>query len=563
MEKETDTEKRNIEYIDKEKSDNLTKEAYLESQRFLSTLISNLPGYVYRCHEEDGIWCTQFASEGIYELTGFHAFEFLKGGKNAYAWLLHPEDKKMLSEVVKVALHKHEPYKITYRINTKDGTEKWVWEQGRGIYNQQGILTATEGFIIDISEKKLSEDELIKRNEELAAINHISLALSKLANQEEILELVHSMTSRLFNNNNIYIAFWIEHSNKIQFPIYLVDGEKIFIPEREFGNSFTEYVLKNKKPIIISRNVADKFKELGINFSGKESKSIMSVPITTGENIIGVITFQDYEKENAFSLTDLNLLSTIASQTAIALENSRLYTTLSKELEDKKKAEKKINASLREKEILLQEIHHRVKNNLQIISSLLRLQSSYVNHDETKRMFMESDNRIKSMSIIHNKLYNSKDYEHIDFSDYIRTLVTNLTLTYGINTTKIKVNIFVDELLINIDTAIPCGLIINELVSNSFKYAFPGGRKGNVNVQLTKIFSGKYQLIVEDDGIGLPENFNIESNISLGMKLVILLTKQLDGTFEYKAKKGTQFKIEFEEAKYKERRKEAEDINPL
>ncbi len=527
-------------------------ESLEESRRFLSTLISNLPGYVYRCHEENGKWYTQFASEGIFELTGYHSQDFLKNGSMSFSRLVHPDDQKKVSSIVTEAIREKVPYQITYRIKTSGGKQKWVWEQGRGIYSLKGHLIATEGFITDISEKKQVEEEILKRNEELATLNRIGHSINKLAEPVEIIALVFSMIGRLFDNSNLYIALYNEEKGEIAFPIYTVNGKHMNLPSRPLGNGLTEYIIRKKQPLLVRSNLKRTFVKLGIDRIGQESFSLLSVPMMTGGKVIGVITLQDYQKENSFDKSQLELLTTIASQAAIALENSHLFAALQNELEEKKEAEKRIKASLYEKELLLQEIHHRVKNNLQIMSSLLRLQSSHFKDQKVQNIFKESENRIKAMAIIHNKLYNNPEYDRVDFEDYIKTLTQNLFLSYGESTDSILLEIQVEDVFLNIDTAIPCGLIINELVSNSLKYAFPDNRKGKITVNM-HFDNGDLMLLAKDDGIGVDKDILSKNHKTLGLKLVQLLTSQMDGTVELDTSRGTEFKIRFREQHYKKR----------
>jgi PAS domain S-box-containing protein len=546
----TKTETKIPKEIDKE---NLgANQSLEESQRFLSTLISNLPGYVYRCHEENGQWYTQFASEGIYELTGYNSADFLKDGTMTYGHLVHPEDQRILSSVVKEAIRSKTPYQITYRIKTSDRKEKWVWEQGRGIFSEKGRLIATEGFITDITEKKLVEEEILKRNEELATLNSIGHSINKLAEPTEIIALIFSMIGRLFDNNNLYIALYNESKKEISFPIYTVNGKHVKLAPRPVSNGLTEYVISRKQPLLIRSNLIKTFERLGIDLIGQKSFTLLSVPMLTGGKVIGVITLQDYQKEYAFDKSQLELLTTIASQAAIALENSHLFAALQNELEEKKEAEKRIKASLHEKELLLQEIHHRVKNNLQIMSSLLRLQSAHFKDQNVQNIFKESENRIKAMAIIHNKLYTNPEYDKVDFSNYIKTLTQNLFLSYGTSTSTISLEIDVRNISLNIDTAIPCGLIVNELVSNSLKYAFPNNKNGKITVKMA-FDAGEHSLTVKDNGIGIDKDIFKGNKETLGLKLVQLLASQMDGTVNMVSVKGTEFVIKFKELHYKKR----------
>jgi PAS domain S-box-containing protein len=202
----------------------------------------------------------------------------------------------------------------------------------------------------------------------------------------------------------------------------------------------------------------------------------------------------------------------------------------------------------RKKELLLKEIHHRVKNNLQVISTLLDLQSKYVKDERVAVMFKESQNRIRSMAFIHEKLYLSKDLGMIDFAEYVQDLAVNLFRSYGVNSDTIRLKINAFDAFLSIDTAIPCGLIITELVSNSLKYAFPSGRTGEVYVNLSSYNDGEFVLIVGDSGAGFPKDLDFENTKSLGLKLVATLVKQqLKGTIDMHTNGRTEFRIVFKE----------------
>ncbi|SRR5579883_2641410 len=219
--------------------------------------------------------------------------------------------------------------------------------------------------------------------------------------------------------------------------------------------------------------------------------------------------------------------------------------TAAKRLEEVRKAEERLQASLKEKEVLLKEIHHRVKNNLQIVYSLLRLQYRRIKDRLAADILLESQNRIKSIALIHEKLYRSEDLAKIDLSHYIPNLVTSLFSSYSINTNTITLKTRVDDVSLDIDTAIPCGLIINELVSNSLKYAFPANRAGTIAVELHATGDRTVMLTVRDDGIGIPDKFELARAGSLGLKLVNDLVKQLEGTIVLNCQHGTEFKISF------------------
>ena len=216
-----------------------------------------------------------------------------------------------------------------------------------------------------------------------------------------------------------------------------------------------------------------------------------------------------------------------------------------RDITKRKQAEEQIKASLREKEVLLREIHHRVKNNLQVISGMLYLQSGYIKDKKALEMFKETQDRIKSMALIHDELYQSKDLSQIDVAKYIQKLATDLINSYRITPDDIKLKIDVHEVLLVVNTAVPFGLIISELVSNSLKHAFPKGREGEIRIYLRLDSDNKFVLIVSDNGVGFPKDLDFRNTETLGLQLVTTLVKQLNGTIELDRSAGTTFTLTF------------------
>lgn len=226
---------------------------------------------------------------------------------------------------------------------------------------------------------------------------------------------------------------------------------------------------------------------------------------------------------------------------------------ITRDISERMMVEQELRRSLKDKEILLQEIHHRVKNNMQIISSLLNLQSNFITDPEAISVFRESQNRVKSMALLHENLYKSREMDKVDFKQYVKKLTDNLLSIYSAQSRNLKTEISSENVKLNIETAIPCGLIINELLTNSLKYAFPHGREGTIYLKIKKTIDDKYVLLLGDNGVGLPPNFDLESTDTLGLRLVHSLVNQIDGKLKIRKSKGTCFEIEFKELEYKKR----------
>ncbi|MBN1948317.1 MAG: PAS domain S-box protein [Candidatus Cloacimonetes bacterium] len=224
--------------------------------------------------------------------------------------------------------------------------------------------------------------------------------------------------------------------------------------------------------------------------------------------------------------------------------NHSIRYIITSDITERKQFEEKIMNSLEEKDVLLKEIHHRVKNNMQVISSLLQLQSRFIKDPQALELFRNSQNRVRSMALIHEKLYRSKDLASIDFGEYVRNLTTHLQIFYAVNADLISLEIDIEDIFFDIHYAIPCGLIINELVSNSLKYAFTDDRKGKIRISI-QASSDSFRLEVSDTGIGMPAELDFQNTESLGLQLVMSLIGQLHGKITMQAGNGTTFLIDF------------------
>lgn len=224
------------------------------------------------------------------------------------------------------------------------------------------------------------------------------------------------------------------------------------------------------------------------------------------------------------------------------------FIAVKEDITERKKTEKQIKAALKEKEILIREIYHRTKNNMQVVCSLLKLQSQYTKDEQVLKIFKEIGMRIKSMSLVHAKLYQSKDLSSINLKSYIEDLMNDLSIAYQINCNKISLKLFADDILVTIDNAVPCGLIINEIITNSMKYAFPEDRKGEIRIDLCLTGNGEIELRIADNGIGMPKEFDFRNSNSLGLQLVNSLTEhQLEGEMEMYMDKGVEFQLKFKD----------------
>jgi len=383
--------------------------------------------------------------------------------------------------------------KFENRFRTKEGNYKWLsWSAI--ILQSEGIVFAD---VMDVTRQKFSEEALIESEKKYRTLFESDPDYTLLFNRDGIIVDVNNATT-------------------------MVTG----IPKSQMiGKNLnaTEIHFKDDTDILVQ----------------KFSQIIKDKEIQTFETEI-----IDKHGKNRW----VNIKVTV-----VEIEDDVLYVmVIASDITEIKQFEIELKNSIREKEVLLKEIHHRVKNNMQIISSLMNIQTRYLDDEESINVLKESQNRVRSMSMIHEKLYGSKKFDKVYFSEYIENLVWDLFYSYSIEKGKIEPVLEIEDVKLNIETSVPLGLIITELVSNCLKYAFPDSLKGTLLVSL-KNLGEKYELIIKDDGIGFPETIDYKNTDSLGLQLVNSLTDQLDGEIELKTGNGTEFSIKFTELIYKER----------
>jgi PAS domain S-box-containing protein len=367
------------------------------------------------------------------------------------------------------------------------GKEERIYEAHYNPIMAGNRITGIAVFSRDITEQKRSEEEILNKQSRLSAIinntNDIILSIDKNYNLVEFNEVLFNMVKTSMGKT-------------------LKPGMSVFdTMDKEYHSGMREIY----KRVFEGESVSS----IG-QFGNDENKMFLEThynPIKTGDKITGIAIFS----------------SDISAQ---------------------KKSEEETLKSLKEKEVLLKEVHHRVKNNLQVISSILNLQTAYLKDRSTINLLKECQNRIKTMAFIHESLYQNKDFSQINFSEYIITLVKNLFYSYEANQQKIRTNFAVDTIFLNLDLSIPCGLIVNELVSNALKYAFDDGREGTIFITLKKE-KGKIKMVVADNGKGMPDSINFRNTETLGLQLVTTLTEQINGTISMNKNKGTTFEIIF------------------
>ncbi|MEG5038315.1 MULTISPECIES: PAS domain S-box protein [unclassified Microcoleus] len=437
-----------------------------------------------------------YISPGYEKIWGRSCADLYANGR-FFADSLHPEDReRVIANLTRRIASEDE---IEYRIVRPDGKIRWIRDRAFPIKNQSGKVYRIVGLAVDITARKQAE-KTIRENEE---------RFRQLAeNSQDCFWLISAEFTDLLYLSPAYDQIWARSREGLY-----ADPLK-----------FMEWVHPEDKPLL-------------------------------QEAIRRVLQGESTSTEYRFFRSDGTMHWLCDRAFPIYDESGKIYRIagIAEDISDRKFTEARIQAALREKEVLLKEIHHRVKNNMQIISSLLQLQAQYIEDEPTLALFEESQTRIHSMALIHEQLYQSENLDQIALSPYVENLVANLYQSFGCGNTPIQFNIKVDPIYLNIETAIPCGLIINELVSNSLKYAFVSSLYGEISIKFHEINNNQFHLTIQDNGCGFPADFDVENTETLGLRLVRMLAYQLEASIAIDSQRGTCYTLIFQELNYRQR----------
>ncbi|MCP4537649.1 MAG: PAS domain S-box protein [Chloroflexi bacterium] len=434
----------------------------------------------------------RFSNPKAVEITGYSQTEL---ASTPFTELVHPDDREM---VVNRHLQRLRgelvPNIYSFKIVNKSGDARCV--QVNAVLIDWEGKPATLTFLSDITERMRAEVDLRKSEEfNRALIEHSPIGIS-----------VRSRTGRLLFYNDAWKKIWAISDENIAQDLMRV-RPKLALDQRD------DY-------LGLYRDQLEQIYQNGGSLHAPKLRMMRPCP--------GKAEWID---QYFYAIQD---------------ESGQVdrVVVLTEDATQRERAEEQIKASLREKDVLLREIHHRVKNNLQIIHSLLDLQSDYIQDEQALEVFRESQQRVRAMALVHERLYQSKDLAKVDLAEYIQNLSNDLFLSYGTDAANITLETNVSEIVLDIDMAIPCGLIISELVSNAMKHAFPNGRKGKISIDFHPVGDDDgLTLVIQDDGVGFRQDWNPENLKSFGLRLVSMLIRQLKGEMEIDQSNGTLFEI--------------------
>ncbi len=504
----------------------------------------------------EGIWMidvenyTTYVNPRMAELLGYTADEMI--GKDLFYFM----DESGQAIAIQNLDHGKQGVKAQhdFRFKTKTGQDLWTLISTNPLHDDAGIYSGALATFTDITQRKQAEALLQQREQ----------ALRQRVDQEQALSRVIKAIRQSLELNDIFATATVEVAQLLQ-----VDRSAIvqYLSERHCWKHIAEHRHNPALPNMVGTEIADQdnpiaaqlkqFKVVRIDDSNALEDEInqkiarifpgswLLVPLIVDQSLWGSFSLFRAKQISPWTEEQVGLVQTIADQLAIAIQQAQAFERTQTEIAERRQAETHLRAALSEKEVLLKEIHHRVKNNLQIVSGLLQLQAQSLQDSPAVQALRESQNRVESMSLIHKKLYIASDLEQIDAADYIQSLATSLLTTYKVSPGAIALQVDVEPVILSLDQGIPCGLIINELVSNALKYAFPTNQPGEIRIQLRQI-GHELELIIQDNGIGLPDHLDLANIESLGLSLVYALsTEQLEGSLTVDRSQGTIFKIRF------------------
>ncbi len=378
---------------------------------------------------------------------------------------------------------------------------------------------------------------------------NITHQVNRASNLDELYEVTQRELSKIINTQNFFIANSYGDSDQIHVAYSRdeMDGDEdgIF-----YGKTLSSYVMKTGKPLLAPADkIADMYAKGIIDDVGTDCKIWLGVPLVLGDKTVGVIVVQSYTNPDMYTEREMEILSFVSNEIALAIDN--------------KQVEEQIKVNLEEKNTLLRELYHRTKNNMQVISSMLKLQSrnldsrsmeGNIDLDYVHTSFNDVVNKIKAMSLVHQKLYQSKDLSRINLKEYIKDIVNLLMVSYGVQAETITLKMDLKDVFVLIDSAIPLGLVLNEMISNIFKHAFQDTKDNEISIRLYQEENDTINILLGDNGIGIPEDIDLASINTMGLQTMFDLIKfQLKGKVRYDSENGLKWHIKLKDNLHKER----------
>jgi PAS domain S-box-containing protein len=485
-----------------------------------------------------------YVSPAYADISGMSC-ESLYARPTSWGDLVHPDDRELAADIIARSKASGE-YDTELRIVRPDDDLRWVRIRGFPILDSAGAIYRVAGIVEDITGQRLAEMNLQRTNRALTMLSSCNRILARAANEESLLQDLCRIAVEIGGYRVARVAFALDDEAKsILIKAHAGEVHPFHASLRQTWRTDTpdgpsplgEAVRSGEIQIVdsLAREpslgaVADQIKAAG--FGG-----CVVLPLRNKERAFGLLILYCAESI-AVNAEELSLLEELANDLAFGISTIR-------DRAERERADEALVASLQEKGALLKEVHHRVKNNLQVITSLLRLEARRVENPHTRGVLRDMQNRVHSMAALHERLYRSNSFSEIDLGAYLGQLVEQLVRSLAPRPEKIAVRLDVASVGLGLDQAVPCGLLLTELVSNALKHAFPDGREGTLSVEVRKLDERQVALRISDDGVGLPPDFEARRQGSLGLQLVADLSRQIGGALEIVRGAGTTFQVIF------------------
>lgn len=444
------------------------------------------------------------------------------------------------------AYHKYRKWGAVAKVQDLDSRYSTLLIQNPTLELATDSLDETEEILVNDyeSDSNLATLDLfsvVKASQAISSEIILDNLLSKM--MEIVMENAGAQKSILLLQQN---SAWVVAASATIAAPKKVSLSHVAIAEYEdLPKSMIRYIQTTRNTVILDRASEEGMFINDPYIIERQPKSILACPTIYQDELQGIIYLENSLVKGAFTSHKLEVLKVLLSQVSISIENARLY----KNLENHASVQK----SLKQKEILLKEIHHRVKNNLFVVSSLLDFQSNYIEDPEIIKLLENCQNRITSMALVHQHLYGNSELNKINFAQYIESLLDNLAYSQGSRERNINLILDLEPIELNIESANPCGLIVNELVSNSLEHGFVGRDRGNIWLNLKRNLENRIILTIQDDGVGFGDDMDLYNSDSLGLELVCTLVEQIDGEISLDKTNGTKIEIVFDELEYRSR----------
>ncbi|MBJ7900951.1 MAG: PAS domain-containing protein [Cyanobacteria bacterium RI_101] len=524
--------------------------ALRESQYFIEQVVNSSPQILYIL--DPITWKNVYINRQSLEILGYPPQQFQAEGSQFLAQILHPEDLPLIRKNKDFWQTARDGEVLTteYRMRHQNGA--WRWLRSREVVfarNEENQVVKVLGTAQDISDSKVQEQKLYEQGRRESLLREITQRILQSLELPIIFNTVVQEIRHFLQADRVAI---FQFEPESFFEQGTIVAESVVQPFTSALNSVLEescfsrnYALKYQEGRI--QSVSDIYQSdllpCHIEFLAQfQVRANLVLPLISNHSLWGLLCIHQCSQARTWQETEVNLLKQITNQFEIAIQKASLYKQAQQELAEKQKLFLQLTNELEQKKILLKEIHHRVKNNLQIMSSLLYLQFSKAS-PEIQQLSEDYQNRIQSMALIHEQLYRSEDLANINFEQYLKNLTYHIFQSYGVEPGAITLTLRVNSLTVPLEQSIPLGLIVQELVSNALKHAFPQGA-GEITIELTPQAEALC-LTVADNGVGIPPELDLANTDSLGLQLIYSLTEQLQGELAYATADGCQFQIIF------------------